>query len=114
MFIQNLTAHTVCNVKDVKKIFETANQNRHNSSILRSSKNRSHKIFIVNVYTRIVVSGQEHLKSGKIIFVVCAGCEHLEKTGKGNRKGNAMNQSLLTLTNVVKALKAQNQYVPLR
>lgn len=115
MYIQNLSAHTVCDLKEVKQIFEMAEENRHNSSVLENSKNCSHKIFIVNVYTRIVVvPGEEHLKSGKIIFVICAGCENLRKTGKKSRKGNTINQSLVTLTNAVKALEEQNQYVPLR
>lgn len=115
MYIQNLSAHTVCDSADIKKIFEIAEKNRENCSILENVESRSHKIFIVNVYTRIVlVPGEEQLKSGKIFFVDTAGCENLRKTGKGSRRGNTVNQSLVTLTNAVKALEEKNEYVPIR
>lgn len=115
MYIQNLSAQTVCDVGDIQKIFAAAEKNRQNSSALVNCEDGlSHKVFIVNVYTRIVVvPGEEHLKSGKIIFVDTAGCENLRKA-KGSRKGNTINQSLVTLTNAVKALEEKSQYVPLR
>lgn len=113
MYIQNLSAHTVCDAADVKRMFEIAEENRINSSLLENAENRSHKIFIVNVYTRIVtLPGEERMKSGKLLFIDVAGCENLKRNGKVSRKGTSLNQSLVTLTNVIRGLEERNSYIP--
>lgn len=85
---------------------------------MNSSSSRSHTVFTIVVHTReTTIDGEELVKTGKLNLVDLAGSENISKSGaidKRAREAGNINQSLLTLGRVIKALTEKNTHVPYR
>lgn len=65
----------------------------------------------------LLVNGEETVKTGKLNLVDLAGSENISRSGAVNtraREAGNINQSLLTLGRVIKALVEQQPHIPYR
>ncbi|KHN81034.1 Kinesin-like protein KIF11 [Toxocara canis] len=85
---------------------------------LNSTSSRSHSVFTVTLVIREnSLGGEELIKQGKIHLVDLAGSENIGRSGaiemRAREAGN-INQSLLTLGRVIKALTSGAGHIPYR
>ncbi|GJQ83392.1 hypothetical protein Trydic_g18497, partial [Trypoxylus dichotomus] len=119
VILQGLEELSVTELTQVYKILEQGTERRRiASTLMNSTSSRSHTVFTVVVHTReITVEGEELVKTGKLNLVDLAGSENISKSGaidKRAREAGNINQSLLTLGRVIKALTEKNTHVPYR
>ncbi|KAI4463904.1 kinesin-like protein kif11 [Holotrichia oblita] len=119
VILQGLEELSVTELGQVYKILEQGSERRRiASTLMNSSSSRSHAVFTIVVHTReITVEGEELVKTGKLNLVDLAGSENISKSGaidKRAREAGSINQSLLTLGRVIKALTEKNTHVPYR
>lgn len=88
------------------------------ATLLNDLSSRSHCVFMINVYVKeILVEGIVTVKTGKLNLVDLAGSENISRSGAVNtraREAGNINQSLLTLGRVIKALVQRQQHIPYR
>lgn len=94
-------------------------EKRHTATtFLNDYSSRSHCVFTINVYMKeFLVHGVETVKSGKLNLVDLAGSENISRSGAMNtraREAGNINQSLLTLGRVIKALSEHQAHIPYR
>ncbi|KAF5287491.1 hypothetical protein FQA39_LY04119 [Lamprigera yunnana] len=104
---------------DVFKLLKKGQERRHMlSTLVNEHSGRAHTIFTMMVYTRENgMNGEELINIGKFNLIDLAGSENINKSGameRRAREGGNINQSLLTLGRVIKALSEKNSHVPFR
>lgn len=119
VIIQGLSEITVHNKHDLFKLLQKGLQKRHTSSThMNDRSSRSHAVFSIIVHTRKPTEdGEEVTKTGKLNLVDLAGSENIGRSGSMEqraREAGNINQSLLTLGRVIKALAENNFHVPFR
>jgi len=79
-FFSDLTKHTVHNVGECEDFLERGWKNRSvGASLMNADSSRSHSIFTIHVE---MMTGDEHIRKGKLNLVDLAGSERQAKTGK--------------------------------
>ncbi|XP_052001750.1 kinesin-like protein KIF11 [Xyrauchen texanus] len=117
--IKGLEEITVHNKNEVYQILERGSAKRKTASTLMNAySSRSHSVFSVTIHMKeITVDGEELVKIGKLNLVDLAGSENIGRSGavdKRAREAGNINQSLLTLGRVIKALVERGPHVPYR
>ncbi|XP_051579257.1 kinesin-like protein KIF11 [Myxocyprinus asiaticus] len=117
--IKGLEEITVHNKNEVYQILERGAAKRKTASTLMNAySSRSHSVFSVTIHMKeITVDGEELVKIGKLNLVDLAGSENIGRSGavdKRAREAGNINQSLLTLGRVIKALVERGPHVPYR
>uniref|UniRef100_A0A8C2FSJ2 Kinesin-like protein n=1 Tax=Cyprinus carpio TaxID=7962 RepID=A0A8C2FSJ2_CYPCA len=109
------TASTLMNTVDVIGVLLMAYKV---SLFTFCSSSRSHSVFSVTIHMKeITLDGEELVKIGKLNLVDLAGSENIGRSGavdKRAREAGNINQSLLTLGRVIKALVERGPHVPYR
>lgn len=119
VIINGISTETVCNKNEVYNILQKGHDKRRTAStLLNSQSSRSHTVFIIMVHTcETTCDGEELVKTGKLNLVDLAGSENISRSGAVDRRareaGN-INQSLLTLGRVIKALVEKSAHIPYR
>uniref|UniRef100_F1L594 Kinesin-like protein n=1 Tax=Ascaris suum TaxID=6253 RepID=F1L594_ASCSU len=95
-----------------------ADKRKTAATFLNSTSSRSHSVFTVTVVIREnSIGGEELMKQGKLHLVDLAGSENIGRSGaiemRAREAGN-INQSLLTLGRVIKALTSGAGHIPYR
>lgn len=119
VFIQGLEEIIVHNKSEVFQLLEKGSDKRRTAStLMNANSSRSHTVFSAVVHIRETTDdGEELMKTGKINFVDLAGSENISRSGavdKRAREAGNINQSLLTLGRVIKALVEKTAHVPYR
>ncbi|XP_071053167.1 kinesin-like protein KIF11 [Onthophagus taurus] len=119
VIIQGIEEVPVTNKSQIHKLQELGNEKRKTApTLMNVSSSRSHTVFTIIVHTReTTASGDELVKTGKINLVDLAGSENISRSGAQDmraREAGNINQSLLTLGRVIKALTEKNAHVPYR
>ncbi|CAD6188164.1 unnamed protein product [Caenorhabditis auriculariae] len=109
----------VRNRADVYKLLKLGAEKRRTATTLMNiNSSRSHSLFMVSVVIREnTATGDELVKQGKLNLVDLAGSENVSRSGaEGKRAKEAgnINQSLLTLGRVIRALTTSGPHVPYR
>lgn len=121
--VQNLSTHTVQNVRECEKLLLIGNKNRMvGATLMNAGSSRSHSIFTISLEQVSLSScsdnGNGQIKKGKLNLVDLAGSERQTKTGAtGDRLKEAtkINLSLSALGNVISALvDGKNKHIPYR
>ncbi|KAL3290127.1 hypothetical protein HHI36_023492 [Cryptolaemus montrouzieri] len=119
--VKNLQEVTVLNPWEIFALLKKGCERRHVSSTLMNNRSsRSHTVFTINVNTIQTVSVAENLSNitcGKLNLIDLAGSENLAKSGSKDqraREATSINQSLLTLGRVIKALVENSSHIPYR
>uniref|UniRef100_A0A673HEB0 Kinesin-like protein n=1 Tax=Sinocyclocheilus rhinocerous TaxID=307959 RepID=A0A673HEB0_9TELE len=117
--IKGLEEITVHNKDEVYQILERGAAKRKTASTLMNAySSRSHSVFSVTIHMKeITLDGEELVKIGKLNLVDLAGSENIGRSGavdKRAREAGNINQSLLTLGRVIKALVERGPHVPYR
>ncbi|KAG1972872.1 P-loop containing nucleoside triphosphate hydrolases superfamily protein [Pimephales promelas] len=117
--IKGLEEVTVHNKNEVYQILERGAAKRKTASTLMNAySSRSHSVFSVTIHMKeITLDGEELVKIGKLNLVDLAGSENIGRSGavdKRAREAGNINQSLLTLGRVIKALVERGPHVPYR
>uniref|UniRef100_A0A671MZJ6 Kinesin-like protein KIF11 n=1 Tax=Sinocyclocheilus anshuiensis TaxID=1608454 RepID=A0A671MZJ6_9TELE len=117
--IKGLEEITVHNKNEVYQILERGAAKRKTASTLMNAySSRSHSVFSVTIHMKeITLDGEELVKIGKLNLVDLAGSENIGRSGavdKRAREAGNINQSLLTLGRVIKALVERGPHVPYR
>ncbi|XP_056623810.1 kinesin-like protein KIF11 [Triplophysa dalaica] len=117
--IKGLEEITVHNKNEVYQILERGSAKRKTASTLMNAySSRSHSVFSVTIHMKeITLDGEELVKIGKLNLVDLAGSENIGRSGavdKRAREAGNINQSLLTLGRVIKALVERGPHVPYR
>ncbi|XP_065153419.1 kinesin-like protein KIF11 [Paramisgurnus dabryanus] len=117
--IKGLEEITVHNKNEVYQILERGAAKRKTASTLMNAySSRSHSVFSVTIHMKeITMDGEELVKIGKLNLVDLAGSENIGRSGavdKRAREAGNINQSLLTLGRVIKALVERGPHVPYR
>ncbi|KAK5641526.1 hypothetical protein RI129_010073 [Pyrocoelia pectoralis] len=119
VIIQGIAEITVHNKQDLFKLLQKGLHKRQTASTnMNDRSSRSHAVFSIIVHTREAAEDGEILvKTGKLNLVDLAGSENIGRSGSLERRareaGN-INQSLLTLGRVIKALAENNSHIPFR
>jgi len=120
VFVKDLKHFVVKSSADMMRILLRGQKIRKvGATAMNKGSSRSHSIFTVCIEScEISTDGKKMFKVGKLNMVDLAGSERQSKTGAtGDRlvEGNAINQSLSALGNVIKALVSKgNVHVPFR
>lgn len=119
VIISDLEEVIVNNASEVKKVLlKGAEKRRTAETFMNQKSSRSHAVFTVTVHIRETTDdGEEVMKIGKINFVDLAGSENIGRSGaveKRAREAGNINQSLLTLGRVIKALTEKSLHIPYR
>lgn len=108
----------VFNKYDVYNILEQGTLKRHTAETLTNhNSSRSHTIFSVKIQTIEKIGDEVIEKMGKLYMVDLAGSEDIGKSGAVNeraRETRNINQSLLTLGRVIKAIVEKSPHIPFR
>lgn len=117
--IQNLFEQTVCSEEDIFTLLQEGMEKRKTAStLINDQSSRSHSVFTINIHMKeLLPSGEEVIKTGKLNLVDLAGSENIGRSGAVNvraREAGNINQSLLTLGRVIKALVEQQPHIPYR
>ncbi|XP_050313751.1 kinesin-like protein KIF3A [Anthonomus grandis grandis] len=116
IYVKDLTGFTVDSVESITQLLERGNKNRiTRSTLMNNVSSRSHAVFTIVVETRHRLKNQTTV--GKLNLVDLAGSERSNKTGVsgiGLRESGSINQSLLTLGNVIQALVENKSFIPYR
>lgn len=112
-FVQGLTKRDVGDYKSINKWMDIGNKQRTVASTkMNAVSSRSHSIFVIyftKCVTTVFGNGEksEGVTTSEVNLVDLAGSERTSKTGATGqtmKEANAINQSLTTLGNVIKAL----------
>ncbi|KAF5292020.1 hypothetical protein FQA39_LY14137 [Lamprigera yunnana] len=119
VIIQGIEEVTVHNGYDVFKLLQKGQDKRRTAvTQMNEQSSRSHTIFSIIVHTReLGKDGEELVKMGKLNLIDLAGSENISRSGaveKRAREAGNINQSLLTLGRVIKALAEKNTHIPFR
>ncbi|KAB0793392.1 hypothetical protein PPYR_13012 [Photinus pyralis] len=119
VIIQGLSEITVHSKHDLFKLLQKGLQKRYTASTYMNDRSsRSHAVFSIFVHMRKPTDdGEEVTKTGKLNLVDLAGSENIGRSGSMEqraREAGNINQSLLTLGRVIKALAENNLHVPFR
>lgn len=119
IMITDLKEIIVHNLAEVTDVLKKGSEKRHKAETLMNQKSsRSHAVFTVTVRMREANNeGDDVMKIGKINFVDLAGSENIGRSGATNmrkREAGNINQSLLTLGRVIKALTEKRSHIPYR
>ncbi|XP_066158508.1 kinesin-like protein KIF3A [Euwallacea fornicatus] len=116
IYVKDLTGFTVDSVESISQLMERGNKNRiTRSTMMNNVSSRSHAVFTIVVETRHRDKNQTTV--GKLNLVDLAGSERVNKTGVSGislRESGSINQSLLTLGNVIQALIENKSFIPYR
>ncbi|KAG2462419.1 KIF11 protein, partial [Polypterus senegalus] len=117
--IKGLEEITVHNKDEVYQILERGAAKRKTAATLMNAySSRSHSVFSTTIHMKeTTVDGEELVKIGKLNLVDLAGSENIGRSGavdKRAREAGSINQSLLTLGRVIKALVERTPHVPYR
>ncbi|KAK9889035.1 hypothetical protein WA026_004317 [Henosepilachna vigintioctopunctata] len=119
--VKNLQEVTVLNIWDILNLLKKGCEKRQMASTLMNNRSsRSHTVFTINVSTiqTISVAGNiSNIICGKLSLIDLAGSENIAKSGSKDqraREASNINQSLLTLGRVIKALVENSSHVPYR
>lgn len=119
VFIQGLEEVIVHNKNEVFQLLEKgSNKRRTATTLMNANSSRSHTVFSAVIHIHETTDdGEELMKTGKINFVDLAGSENISRSGavcKRAREAGNINQSLLTLGRVIKALVEKTAHIPYR
>lgn len=119
MVIQNLFEQTVCSEEDIYTLLQDGMEKRKTATtLLNDQSSRSHSVFTISIHMKeFLPTGEEVVKSGKLNLVDLAGSENIGRSGAVStraREAGNINQSLLTLGRVIKALVEQQPHIPYR
>lgn len=119
--VKNLQEVTVLNPWDIISLLKRGCERRQvASTLMNNHSSRSHTVFRISVSTMQTVSIAENITSitcGKLNLIDLAGSENIAKSGSKEqraREATNINQSLLTLGRVIKALVENSSHVPYR
>ncbi|XP_044760608.1 kinesin-like protein Klp61F [Coccinella septempunctata] len=119
--IKNLQEVTVLNPWDIISLLKKGCERRQVASTLMNHRSsRSHTVFTITVSTMQTISITENISNitcGKLNLIDLAGSENIAKSGSKEqraREATNINQSLLTLGRVIKALVENSSHVPYR
>ncbi|CAG9759578.1 unnamed protein product [Ceutorhynchus assimilis] len=116
IYVKDLTGYTVEDGETMHQLMERGNKNRiTRATNMNDYSSRSHAVFTIVVETRHKERNQT--TTGKLNLVDLAGSERVAKTGVigiGLRESGNINQSLLTLGNVIQALVENSNFIPYR
>ncbi|KAF5273641.1 hypothetical protein FQR65_LT04641 [Abscondita terminalis] len=119
VMVQQIEETTIHNTLDGLKLLKRGHEKRHTAiTLMNDRSSRSHAIFTITVHTRETrQDGEQVIRMGKINLVDLAGSENINRSGASDRQareaGN-INQSLLTLGRVIKALSEKRSHIPFR
>lgn len=119
VIISDLEEVIVHNTSEVLKVLQMGSDKRRTAeTFMNANSSRSHAVFTVIVHIRETTDdGEEVMKTGKLNFVDLAGSENISRSGaveKRAREAGNINQSLLTLGRVIKALTEKTSHIPYR
>ncbi|XP_036387720.1 kinesin-like protein KIF17 [Megalops cyprinoides] len=120
VYVRDLSMHTVHSVRECERIMEQGWRNRAvGYTLMNKDSSRSHSIFTIHLeICNTDVSGEDHLRAGKLNLVDLAGSERQSKTGATGerlREATKINLSLSALGNVISALvDGRCKHVPYR
>ena len=121
VYIKDLTSTVVKSVEEIEHVMNTGKKHRSvGATKMNQGSSRSHSVFtiVVECCKKDAVSGEEHIRVGKLNLVDLAGSERQSKTGAtGERLKEAtkINLSLSALGNVISALvDGKSQHIPYR
>ncbi|XP_017769049.1 PREDICTED: kinesin-like protein KIF11-B [Nicrophorus vespilloides] len=117
--IHGLEEVTVFDKNQVFEILQAGSEKRKTAATLMNTQSsRSHTVFTITLHSRETTpDGEELVKTGKLNLVDLAGSENILKSGaveKRAREAGNINQSLLTLGRVIKALVEKSPHIPYR
>jgi kinesin family protein C2/C3 len=79
VYVPDLTAYDVMNIREVEELIEQGRQNRHTfATNMNEHSSRSHSVLMVNIHGRNVLTGQ--VANGKLNLVDLAGSERISKS----------------------------------
>jgi hypothetical protein len=79
VYVPDLTAYDVSNIREVEQLIEQGRQNRHTfATNMNEHSSRSHSVLMVNVHGRNVLTGV--VARGKLNLVDLAGSERISKS----------------------------------
>jgi len=114
--VANLTSHAVADAAAVQQLLRTASANRSVATTkMNARSSRSHAVFWLKVASHHPASGAS--RTGGLSLVDLAGSERLEASGVAGeqlKEALAINKSLSSLGNVVRALAQKQAHVPFR
>ncbi|KAG7478455.1 hypothetical protein MATL_G00080820 [Megalops atlanticus] len=120
VYVRDLSMHTVHSVRECERIMDQGWRNRAvGYTLMNKDSSRSHSIFTIHLeICNTDVSGEDHLRAGKLNLVDLAGSERQSKTGATGerlREATKINLSLSALGNVISALvDGRSKHVPYR
>ncbi|XP_063071378.1 kinesin-like protein KIF17 [Engraulis encrasicolus] len=120
VYVRELSMHTVHSVAECERIMAQGWSNRSvGYTLMNKDSSRSHSIFTIHLeICNTDVSGEDHLRAGKLNLVDLAGSERQTKTGATGerlREATKINLSLSALGNVISALvDGRSKHVPYR
>uniref|UniRef100_U5EUZ6 Kinesin-like protein n=1 Tax=Corethrella appendiculata TaxID=1370023 RepID=U5EUZ6_9DIPT len=120
VFVKDLSGYVVHNADDLDKIMKLGNKNRVvGATKMNLESSRSHAIFSITIESSETdVSGEQHVKMGKLQLVDLAGSERQSKTqstGLRLKEATKINLSLSVLGNVISALvDGKSTHIPYR
>lgn len=119
VLVQGIEEVKVNNRNEVYKILDKGQEKRRTAATLMNAQSsRSHTVFTITVHTReTTVEGDEVVRIGKLNLVDLAGSENISRSGAVDRRAReagSINQSLLTLGRVIKALVERAPHIPYR
>jgi len=113
--VLGLSTHIVKNPGEITDLLMSGKENRTvGSTAMNKYSSRSHSVFTIVVEQH---SEEKGTRMGKLHLVDLAGSERLSKTeatGERAKEAAKINQSLLTLGNVISALVTGSKHVPYR
>ena len=119
VYVKDLTAFVVKNVKEMDQLMEAGNKHRSvGATLMNETSSRSHSIFTITIESSEKRDGEEHIVVGKLNLVDLAGSERQSKTGAtGDRLKEAtkINLSLSALGNCISSLvDGRSSHIPYR
>lgn len=119
--VKNLQEVTVMNSMEIIQLLKRGCERRQvASTLMNKHSSRSHTVFTISVSTMETISHAENISNitfGKLNLIDLAGSENISKSGSKEhraREAANINQSLLTLGRVMKALVEHSSHIPYR
>ncbi|KAL0477538.1 kinesin family member [Acrasis kona] len=117
--VSGLEEATVTNANQILTILDTAQKKRQNAETnMNKNSSRSHVVTSIVIHMKETTQeGEELMRIGKLNLVDLAGSENIGRSGAQNKRAKeagVINQSLLTLGRVIKALTDHSTHVPYR
>lgn len=118
MHVKNLQEVTVLSATDIIRLLKKGCEKRQVASTwMNKNSSRSHTVFTISVSTMYSSEKVSDITCGKLNLIDLAGSENIAKSGSKEqraREATNINQSLLTLGRVIKALVESSPHVPYR